>query len=280
MKFTHRVIPIIIATAALIVGSLSVSVTAQAATKKNTGFTVTQFTQEKRYQTYTYHKVSSNQGVRVYQNRYLKKYVTSKKTQTFTSHLQVTVQKSTGNKAIYRYVSSKSGKVKGWIARTNLSPKTKTGKVTSLDNQVIPVPTTTTAAARKTQITPLEKTSNDPVVATDTQDVWTITDAVSNQNFYGMKNVATLRDRINQLGATLKNHPAAWDAFYKQRNYSNHADAYGLVASDYVFLFNTYVHQVKMGNQVMKYGNTLKGQAGVDQMLKLANYHLSHAQIN
>jgi len=277
MKSTHFISTLILA---LVATNFATATPAHAASKKNTSFTVTKITQEKRYKTYRYHKRSPKSGIRVYQNRYLKKYVTSKKTQSFTSHLQVTVQKSTGKKTIYRYVTSKSGKVKGWIARTNLTPKTKTGTVTSTDNQPKLVPTTNVKVARKTITTLLQKTSIDPVVATDNQPVWLISDAVSNQDFYGMKNVATLRDRINQLGMTLKNHPTAWDAYYHHQNYSNHADAYSLIASDYVFLFNTYVNQVKTGNQVMKYGNTLKGQAGIDQQLKLVTHHLKNAVID
>lgn len=118
--------------ASLLVGlfflAMAAPVSAQAATK-NHSFKVARVWLNQKYQKSKL-TPKKKQPVRVYTTRYLRSYVTSKKTKAFYSTHAVGVnrtakvtRKSNGKNYHYRYVKSANGKVKGWVAASALKGK-------------------------------------------------------------------------------------------------------------------------------------------------------------
>ena len=246
MKNSHLVKVVSLLSATLFLGGTAVTVNVSAKADKTTGVRVTKITRNTHYQKSTFEKAHPKQGVTLYSNRYLTKHVTTKKTHAFYSTQSVRVVKSTGKTATYRYVTNKKGTVKGWIWTGNLTGKQ--GKTTSVSNKTVIAPTTNVKIAKKTTVTPLKKTSSDPSVASDKVSVKIISDAVSNTNFMGLKNVATYRDKINQWGTILKNHPNAWDAWGKKEFNKGftHESIHRIVDQDYTQSYQWYTYDIKV----------------------------------
>ncbi|WP_395320865.1 hypothetical protein [Levilactobacillus parabrevis] len=218
---------------ALFVGGTVTTVDASAKAVKTKGFRVTKITKNTHYKKSAYTK-KSPKSVTLYSSRYLTKHTTSKNTKTFYSTQSVRVKKSTGKTATYRYVKNAKGSVKGWIWTGNL--KGKQGKVTKVSNKTVIAPTTNVKVARKTTTTALSNPTNSK------DKLRLISDAVSNKDYKGAKNVAKLRDTLNKLATILHNHPQAWD---KTVGYET---AYG----QYIFYYISYVNQVKPGHTAGK----------------------------
>lgn len=228
---------------ALFLGGAATVDNASAKAVKTTNFRVTKITKNTHYKKSTFTKKAPKKGVALYSSRYLTKHVTTKKTHVFYSTQSVRVKKSTGKSATYRYVTNKKGTVKGWIWSGRLTGKQ--GKTTSVSNKVTKAPTTNVKIAKKTTVTPLKKTSSDPVYKTDAVKVNIISDRVSNSNFMGLKNVATYRDKVNQWGTMLKNHPSAWDAWGKKNKYT-HEQIHRLVDQVYTEEYQWYTYDLKV----------------------------------
>ncbi|WP_204122179.1 MULTISPECIES: hypothetical protein [Levilactobacillus] len=276
MKKTQLIKAVSALSVALFVGGAATTVSASAKAVKTTGARVTKITKNTHYKKSTFKKAHPKQGVTLYSSRYLTKHVTSKNTKTFYSTESVRVKKSTGKTATYRYVKNAKGSVKGWIWTGNL--KGKQGKVTKVSNKMVIAPTTNVKIAKKTHVTPLKKTSSDPSVASDKVDVKIISDAVSNSNFMGLKNVATYRDKINQWGTILKNHPNAWDAWGKKKFKGfSHESIHRLVDQDYTESYAWYTYDIK----VTLAGGHTKGlvtQKGINNSIKQANEYINAAK--
>jgi hypothetical protein len=222
---------------ALFVGGTVTTVDASAKAVKTTGARVTKITKNTHYKKSTFKKVHPKQGVTLYSSRYLTKHVTSKNTKTFYSTESVRVKKSTGKTATYRYVKNAKGSVKGWIWTGNL--KGKQGKVTKVFNKTVIAPTTNSKVARKTISTSLSN-------PTDSKDkLHLISDAVSNKDYKGTKNVGKLRDTLNKLATLLHDYPHAWD---KTIGYET---AYGRYINHYYM----YINQIKPGYSLGKGSN-------------------------
>lgn len=215
---------------ALFLGGVATVDNASAKAVKTTNFRVTKITKNTHYKKSTFTKKAPKKGIALYSSRYLTKHVTTKKTHVFYSTQSVRVKKSTGKSATYRYVTNKKGTVKGWIWTGRLTGKQ--GKTTSVSNQTVIAPTTNVKIAKKTTTKKLTGSANK-----SKDDVYLITDAVSNKNFRGAKNVAVFRDKINQLGMLIAKHPHAWD------NTLNYEIAYAA----YSQAWGVYVNQIKTG---------------------------------
>lgn len=222
---------------ALFVGGTGLSVEASAKSVKTKGFRVTKINKNTHYQKSSYTKKAPKKGVTLYSNRYLTKHVTTKKTHVFYSTQSVRVVKSTGKTATYRYVTNKKGTVKGWIWAGRLTGKQ--GKVTTVSNKTVIAPTTNAKVARKTTTTSLSN-------PTDSKDkLHLISDAVSNKDYKGTKNVGKLRDTLNKLATLLHDYPHAWDNTIE----------YGTAYAQYINYYNMYVNQVKPGYSLGKGSN-------------------------
>ncbi|MFD1454780.1 hypothetical protein ACFQ44_03655 [Levilactobacillus lanxiensis] len=221
MQKTQLIKAISALSVALFVGGAVTTVDASAKAVKTTGARVTKITKNTHYKKTAFKKAHPKQGVTLYSSRYLTKHVTSKNTKTFYSTESVRVKKSTGKTATYRYVKNVKGSVKGWIWAGNL--KGKQGKVTKVSNKTVIAPTTNTKIASKTTYTKIK--------GSNTQDSFNLTsDAVSNTNYRGMKNVGKLRDALNKLATILAKHPHAWD---KNIGYEYAFDSYSAAGQLY-----------------------------------------------
>ncbi|MFD1454776.1 hypothetical protein ACFQ44_03635 [Levilactobacillus lanxiensis] len=274
MKKTQIIKAVSALSVALFVGGAAITVDASAKAVKTTGVRVTKITKNTHYKKSTFKKAHPKQGIVLYSNRYLTKHVTTKKTHVFYSTESVRVKKSTGKTATYRYVKNAKGSVKGWIWTGNL--KGKQGKVTKVSNKTVIAPTTNVKIAKKTHVTPLKKTSSDPSVASDKVSVKIISDAVSNSNFMGLKNVATFRDKINQWGTILKNHPNAWDAWGKKQNYT-HKDIHRLVDQDYTTQYQWYTNDIKV-TFASGHAKGLVTQTDIKNGIKVADKYINAAK--
>ncbi|AKP65822.1 hypothetical protein FC99_GL001029 [Levilactobacillus koreensis JCM 16448] len=269
MQKTHLIKALFALSVALFVGGTVTTVDASAKAVKTKGFRVVKITKNTHYTKTSYTKKSPKKGVTLYSSRYLTKHTTSKKTKTFYSTQSIRVVKSTGKTATYRYVKNTKGSVKGWIWTGNL--KGKQGKTTSVSNKTVIAPTTNVKIASKITLTPLKQTSNVKPAKTDNAKIYVISDAVSNSNYKGAKNVATLRDKINKLGYILKNYPNAWDAEGAKSN-QVHRDAYFEASLIYNNALNDY-----QGFKTSLYGNKLD-QGAVNEELKQVNWKLNTAK--
>lgn len=237
MKNSHLVKVVSLLSATLFLGGTAVTVNVSAKADKTTGVRVTKITRNTHYQKSTFEKAHPKQGVTLYSNRYLTKHVTTKKTHVFYSTQSVRVVKSTGKTATYRYVTNKKGTVKGWIWAGRLTGKQ--GKVTTVSNKTVIAPTTNAKVARKTTTTSLSN-------PTDSKDkLHLISDAVSNKDYKGTKNVGKLRDTLNKLATLLHDYPHAWD----------NTIGYDTAYAEYIQHYNMYVNQVKPGYSLGKGSN-------------------------
>jgi len=93
----------------------------------------------------------------------------------------------------------------------------------------------------------LGKTTSSKAVKTDTAKVYEISDAVSNTNYKGMKNVGKMRDLLNKLAGIIKNNPDAWDAYGKKHN-ADHKQVYIAVTGVYEDNRTDYTNVIKDSN--------------------------------
>lgn len=202
IKFTKLTTALV---ASLIVGCTAVTANASTKYNKDNQFKNAKVVKITHYKKTRYTVKKTAKPIRIYRTSSLKSYSKSSNINVFYSKQSRTIQKSTGSKAVYRSVVSSTGKTVGWVWRGNMNPTNKVAHTTSTTK-----PSTSNSTSHINK--PITSGSLGVNSGENSQNPKRpLTQNVSNTNYYGYKNVKTLRDAINKLGDIISNHPSAWN---------------------------------------------------------------------
>lgn len=240
-KFQHGLMVLMTAT---VVSGLGV--TPAHAAIQNHRFKIAQMTQRTTSKSAKLTK-KGNGRIRLYRQQRLTSFTWSRKSRVFYATKTIKFKKTNGHTATYRYVRTKNHKYHGWIAAGNL--KGKLGKTTKVNKKRLVV----NVVHHKTRLKQTAKTG--------TVKLYHLTDNLTDAPYRGIKNIATYRQLLNQLGKLLQKQPKAFDEWGQDQGWS-HAVTYRNVASIYREDLKAYE------NALAGHGQTKSVNSGIKYLKK------------